>query len=231
MDDDKTYEKQSHPSYGIIRISRVNNGSSSPLFGSSQRQHFTSVRLTICRATLVGDNRDDILPRHMGGQQLIEVEMTAAQFSEMILMGERYEGVPCTLRRYQGQLVEPPPEQDTPRERATKLFERRLAALAETATSLIDTTKETLDKSNLSVKSRGKILDGLESIRREITANLPYYGELFSEATETMEAVAKAEVDALVQMLRSSQTGRAILGGATAAEPPLLPEGPAEQPR
>ena len=101
---EETVEK--HESYGMVGINRTSS-SGSYLFGSIQRHH-SFITLTVKRAsrrrTLASDwYSAESLP-------LIEIEMTHTQFGTLITSPGIGDGVPCTIRGFDGEMVEECPE-------------------------------------------------------------------------------------------------------------------------
>jgi hypothetical protein len=93
---DKLFEsKEAHESYAQLQISRVTSGKRVPLYGTSNQCKET-IRVSICKSELHRDlNRNWNFPT----DELIEVEMSPAQFAEAITSLNLGGGTPVTIKR------------------------------------------------------------------------------------------------------------------------------------
>ena len=86
-------KKEKHPSYGMLGFSR-RQGSKTNLFGSSI-QHQNTISMTLRQGEMHrGLNTDWFF----GGDVIVEVEMSQAQFAEAITSMNMGSGVPVTIR-------------------------------------------------------------------------------------------------------------------------------------
>lgn len=192
-----TDDYKTHPAYGVVAFNRV-QGSPGPMFGSSLPQHGTFIRLVIRQAQRKHDLGEDWI---MGkGRSLIEVWLSAAQFSELLTTMNIGDGVPCTIKRFDGaEVPNMPDDEQTIAERVYEAAQVKMDLFAEeTRAELAQARAALLAKGSISVKARNEIVSTLDKILREADANLPYAVRSFQRAVEKTSAQAKAELDALV---------------------------------
>lgn len=190
-------EPETHPSYGLLQISRI-SGATSSLFGSPI-QHQSTIRLRIARAHRRRDLHHDWYGED---DQLIEIEMSAAQFAEAITSLNMGVGTPCTLRRLNYEEIPSPPT-DSPRKLIEDEFGRKIQELAvgfqqsvrEAVVLLTDPAKKSLTRAD-----RDALVRMLSHAEMELTANLPFVGRCFNETTERIVSAAKFEIDAFITM-------------------------------
>jgi hypothetical protein len=198
---------EEHPSWGMVEFSRVEHGGTCRLFGSNLTNHGTTIMLRVWQAHRKHDLGQDWI--HGGSRELIEVEMSAAQFAGLLTTMNIGNGVPCTIRHVQGeQRPEVPPD---PGEmgRIRAAFRREIegddsersghGGLTTRLRDLMDEAKKVLSKDGtVKVSERKALLDRLEMLEQEIRANMPFMLKQFERATEKVATAAKAEVDAFI---------------------------------
>ena len=219
-----------HPSYGIISFNRIACGGGRRLFGSSLNEHFSSVRVRISHCERATDHG---LDRFRSIDQIIEIELSAAQFAEAITSMNVGDGVPCTIQRLAGAGAIPePPVVMNAADHAKSDFAARMKTFAR---SLVKTRQDVEDATEgkvITAALRKSIRDGVDKIAQEVGENIPYFITCYEEATEKIKAAAKAEADAWLtsalhraglQSLRS-----ALARGGHEAELPALEAAPDE---
>lgn len=225
-----------HPSYAMIGFSRV-SGDPGPLFGSQVTSHHTFMRLRIHHAERRHHlNSDWFSAVHAdgGGQSLIvEVDLSAVQFAELLTCPNVGDGVPCTLRYLEGAPpIEAAPEVVSPMEEVRDDFRRSAEHLASLVRVHHEEMKKLLPK--LTKKEREEAERRMSMIEQEIRSNMPFVEQCFREVTEKSIAAAKAEVDAFVthavmaagtQALRDRATQTALPRAEEDVGAPLIGEG------
>ena len=216
--DDK-FERE-HPSYGLIRISRVTGGpGAKSLFGSPLAHHYGTIRLSIGSAKWIHDLHHDRYHGDFRGEH-IEIEMSAAQFADMITSLNMGSGTPCTIRDLMGVTVPPPPDHATEAEHIRDNFEGSLDKYKATARKYRGKIEELTSK--LSTKARDEVRVAIDVIEDQLAANVPFVVKQFQEATTRITSAAKAEVDAFVTGVVRAAGLEAIAGGKL---PSLLSSG------
>ena len=206
MVDEETVED--HESFGTAAISVSSGGVR--LFGSKVARHHSSVTLTIRRAS-----RHHMLHRDwiMGGQELIEVRMSHAQFAAMITTPNQGTGTPCTIEFIAGKGMIPAFE---PVETETERIMGDVGRIGKTlAKKIADRTKavETLAES-LPKKQREAMQHELAMLRQELESNVPFLIKSVAESTEKLVSEAKTEVEAFMNNAVREVGLKAIADGA-----------------
>ena len=189
MRDEKQFE---HPSYATVQFSRTHGGRR-PLFGTPLREHYTRILLTVRRATRSHGLSYD---RIMGDDTLVELEMSGAQFVELLTTMNIGTGVPATLRytASDGQIEEPPSEA-TESELIQTGFEEGLENLDRFLADGYAEAETLFKKKALSKDDKKRLLWLLGKTRQEVKSNWPFVLESFREAAQRVVTHAKSEVD------------------------------------
>jgi hypothetical protein len=87
-------DTESHESYGMVEISRYTCNPPQNFFGSSVKHH-SGISLRIHKAIKRRSLAED---RYFAHGTIIEVDMSAAQFADMVCSPNIGDGVPCTLK-------------------------------------------------------------------------------------------------------------------------------------
>jgi hypothetical protein len=217
---DDEFERE-HESYGILHISRTSGGSGAVrLFGSPLATHYGTIRLTISKGKWIHGLHHD---RYYGmSKEFIEVEMSAAQFADVITSLNIGSGTPCTIRYVGGQRVPDPPDHATEAAHIRDSFEKSV----DKYTAKAHEYRKVIDKltSKLPTKAREQIRVALDVIEDQLASNVPFVVKQFQEATTRITSAAKAEVDAFVTGVVRAAGLQSIAEGRM---PSLLPSGDA----
>lgn len=199
----------SHESYGLVSFSRK-TGNPGKLFGSALENHFSYITLSVRKGKLIRDGHG--YDRYYGSMRgdVIEVDLSAAQFAELLTTMNVGMGTPCTIRSVNGIPCAAAPELDSEAETVRSDFKERMKNTIKTFQEGFDKTSELLEKKSLSKKDREEILSTYNRLIQELATNAPYYVELFEEASEKVVQSAKAEVDAFTASVVSAVGLQAI---------------------
>lgn len=214
--------RETHPSYGLLQISRISGGVGN-LFGSSI-EHHGSIRLRVSRASICRDLHRTWYSD--SGGRVVEVEMSAHQFAEAITTLNCGVGVPCTIRHLLGEHPEDPPAVHV-RKQFSDEFSADMKELADQLRRHREAVVAILEKKSLTKADREAVLEGLRKAEMEVGANIPFIHKQFNEAIDKTVAEAKAEVDAFVTHAVVS-AGLAALTVPAVSIPALSP--PSEEP-
>jgi hypothetical protein len=195
---------ETHPSYGCIGLNQ--SSGRGVLFGSEVvHQHFISLTISEARR-VVDEPREFVMPE----RELIQVEMTQAQFAEMITSPNRGGGTPCTIARFTGDDGEPwvhprhggrpsPPDPEPYTQRYKSAMGERADKVVEfiaKAKSMID---ELMDGKTKPTKATlGALQSALHMAKMNIESNLPYVMEEMEEGIEKRMATAINEFESYV---------------------------------
>lgn len=214
----KETEVRTHPSYGIIRVGRVQGGHTR-LFGSSITTHPGYIHLSISAGKSEHRHGQDWF--YSDHKDKIEVRMSYAQFAEMIVSMNHGDGTPCTITRFNGEMIESPPDEPVEAERTKMEFRAKCKELDEKLSNKYNAIKELMAKKTLTKSDRDEVLRLIAMVSQEISANMPFMLSQFEEATERVTTAAKAEVDGFMTSVLQAAGMEALASGSFTG---LLPE-------
>ncbi len=227
-------ERETHPAFGKVGFARVQVGSGKThhrhrLFGSSIDTHHSTVLLRIHRASHVHYLSSDSI---FADKQILEVELSEAQFSSLLTTMNVGDGVPCTIRYTEKDGVTPPlPHKDPEVVRVKEGFSGKMEKMIDRVKKAVAGIREILDKPTIPKRDRKPLMEALYFLVQDLEANAPFIIEQFGEATEKVVRDAKADIDSFVTGV-AIRTGLERLkeiaksGEASAALP--APEGEVE---
>jgi hypothetical protein len=188
--DDTLGQRQSHPAYGLLQISRVSGGNL-PMFGSSiNHDHFISLR--ICR----GEKRRELgMEWYSDKGEIIEVYMSSTQFAEAITSLNHGNGVPCTIQHKEHDFMPLLPQDQRKSQHATE-FKERMQKFAERLGKIKQEANEFLPK--MTKKDAAEWSNKINLIISEVSSGIPYFEQQFREQMEKTVVEAKGEVEAFV---------------------------------
>lgn len=202
--DDMGHTSESHPSYGIIGVSRVSGQAS--LFDSDVTHgHFIQITLKEASKHRTGFTHEYV----MGNRQLMQIHMSFAQFAQMITTQNIGDGTPCTISYVKGDEKEPYANQwgcrpDPPapkpfidkfkqvgKDRAQRILDN-IDKATEGLQRLFDGTDKPT-KTNLKAAS-----EAMTAARQDVKSNLPYLMECLEEEMEVKLSNAVTEFESYV---------------------------------
>jgi len=192
MDDRTTIE---HESFAMLGLTRSSCSFSQNLFGSSI-QHSHTIKLKIAPAKI-----DRMLNRdwfHANTKPYIEVEMSYSQFAEAITSMNVGDGVPVTLRRLDGRMIEDCPQFDK-RQEFEKEFEKEMLKIGKSLRVLTKQAEALLSEKKPPTKAdKEAILKGIKMLQQEIESNVPFIQSSFNEQMDKTVLEAKGEFEGFV---------------------------------
>ena len=188
--------KETHPAYGLVGFTRTFSSAKHPLFGSSI-EHSNSVRLTIKRASVSRNLNSD---HFFGEGNLIEVEMSQAQFAEAITSMNVDEGTPCTIRFIAGEGKIPNIESKNAGEKFSNEFNSHIENNCLSAKKLFSEMQELFEtKKSIGKGDRDELLKKFSHLIMEMDDNSKFISTQFDRQMNKTVSEAKAEVEAFVQ--------------------------------
>ena len=180
-----------HPSFGMIGLSRRSSSGVVPLFGSNiQHQH--TITLTIKRAV---NNRHLNNDWFHGEEQLIEIELSGAQYAEMISSFNMGDGVPCTIRQFDKHSY-PDPPYESPVDVFQREFSAKMKNLGKECESVIeDAVKMLTEKPSIGKADREFLIKAIDRLVSQVSSNVPFVSQQFNESMENTVAQAKSEIE------------------------------------
>lgn len=191
---------ESHPSYGNLMLYRRNSSGSKVLFGSAAR-HNTTVVIRISTAKM---RRCIHSNTYYADKNLVELELSLAQFSQFIMSTGQGEGTPCTLRHIGGKAIEECPRYE-PREVYENEIAKSLQELKDLSASLESLTKTLLEKQRLTVDEKQRLKSAVGNIATTVNSNLEFIMKSFQEEMDAAVTAAKIEVENFQQTLVSNR--------------------------
>lgn len=219
-------ERHKHESYGMLGFSRISGGSPY-LYGSSIKHH-DKIQLTL---------KTGEYDRHLnqnwyyGRKGLFTVEMSYTQFVELITHMNMGDGVPVTLKRVNGEVMEECPYHN-PLDIHKEEFKEHLENVYEDSKKLLSEVEEKFKtKKTFNKKEQEEILSLLRNISRNIGCNQEFQLSQFNEQMEKTVKESKGEVEAFVQNKMYQIAQQALVDNPEAilqapVEVPMLEETP-----
>lgn len=202
-------KEEHNPSWGMIGISRVQHGGGGPRLFNSPVTSPTTIRIRVHTASR---KRDLCRNWIHANSQIVEVELSHAQFAEFITTPNTGDGVPCTITWREGVgNVEHEPEGDE-----QETFREEFSAHTRSVRNALTELRAVLgDKATRAVK------EALDKVDRELKSNLPFVATQFGEHMDARMAAAKAEFDGFVTHAVHAMGLQALQSGNM----PTLPAG------
>jgi len=191
-------EIEKHPAFGLIQFSRI-QGRPGKLFGTHLNDHGSFIRMSVLRAERRHHLSYDRYHGTMRGRPVVELELSAVQFSELLTSMNMGDGVPCTLRHYEGQAIPYIPEDlETEQEKVAENFKREMKDLAETLTKAEADVREILAKKSLLKADREAIKRAFSKVATFLASHAPFIMDQFTESIEKSTKAGKAEIEAFM---------------------------------
>lgn len=188
-----------HSSFGVVKIVR-RKGKERNLFGSGAL-HSTTVVLTISKADYSRDLHSD---RIFSTKDLIEIELSEAQFAQFIMSSGIGDGTPCTLRYIQGEKMEECPAINT-REQFSLEISESLRELQEKTKKLEAIASELTSKQKLTKADKDRLTKAVSQVKTTVRSDIPFIQERFEEVMDRSVNAAKIEADAYWLSLQTQQ--------------------------
>jgi hypothetical protein len=174
-----------HPAFAQIGVSRVSGRAN---LYDSEFSHNAYMVVRVVSSVL---HRELSRDWHHGSiSPMIEIALSEAQWASFVSSPNVGTGTPCTLQSFDGKRVADLPDPTPPADTFKGDVARKLDSVMATVNSALTEIAEM----NISAKAKSTLRDKLETVRRELGANLPFVAEQFGEHIETVVEKAKAEV-------------------------------------
>lgn len=194
-----TEDKSRHPAYGFIRMSRVSGGSGR-LFMSSLR-HENRISITIGEAEHVRSLSTD---EHYAGRQIIEVQMSEAQFAQFITNSMSHAGAPCTITRNNGKTI--PPLEDV--QLTSDRYYKEAQKMAEDAIQAVADARQKIGEiaAALPKKKQEEIMGRLNALEMTLSDRMPWIVQMHHEHMDKVANLAKIEIEAYLSRAQTQLT-------------------------
>lgn len=183
---------ETHPSFGVAVVNRVTS-TGTTLF-QSDLVHHEFVVLRIHGAKRIRDLSRDWVH---AGEEIVEVEMSLAQWASLVSSFGVGGGVPVTITRRQGVMVEGAVHR--PR-MAESLSEVRAAAdrVLSNVRTAVATFKEAFERGATKKRQRA-LLDDVERLAEQATGNAEFVTKQMESHVEKVVTQAKADIEGMVE--------------------------------
>jgi len=182
---------ETHPSFGQVVIGRRTSNIVNTLYGSLTGTS-NIIYLEISTSEKISDNYDE---RYFCRDRIIEVEMTPAQFSEMITSINNGSGTPVTISSLMGRHIARP-EIDLI---GTRIEQQVSITFKNYKTKISATFKrmeELLNQKSLKQSEIKELKILYSQLLQDINSNLPFLMSVINENVDKSVSQAKIEIDA-----------------------------------
>lgn len=217
---------ETHPSFGMISLSRYTSSGGRSYFGAAVEPH-AGVSISIHKGE---KHRSMSNTWYHAREEVIQVDMSEAQFAQMITSFNIGGGVPCTISHISKSALATLPDGIIPecpeiseRKKVETEFKHVMRNLGEEVAKLVLKAQQLQEKPSVNKGDRQefvKIADGIASI---IRSQVPFVQSQFNEAMDATVAHAKSDVDAFISNLMRQAGVEAMRDKVLAAKPNLLP--------
>jgi len=198
---------ETHPSFGMVSVSRYTCSPPQHFFGSAIAHH-AGVSLSI---SIASRRRNLSNNWYFGEGELVEINMTEAQFAEL-MCSFNTSGVPCTINHVNKRVADlypdvgvPPCPERNERKQIEAEFKREMANITQGLQDLIEKARVLETKPNINKTDRREFLNIAETLQRKIDSCLPFIQGQFNEAMDGVLVNAKADLESFTgQILRQA---------------------------
>lgn len=201
--------RETHPAWGMIGASRVQNSPPGAVLFDSDIRHAHTVVVRIGTASRERSLNRDWLMRK---QEFVEVEMSEAQWASFVSSMNSGSGVACTIRRREDDYHVP----GVPFE---PRFEENMNEVRGAANKALEHIKEAF--AAVEEKPNKGNIKTLRHAIENAPSNLVFAGESLTEHAENVVQKARADIEAMVL----SEAQRLGIEPGDLAETPQLDEG------
>lgn len=175
------------PSHGAITFSKV-IGNDKNLFGTNiTPNHFIQLKINNCEV-----NNEYGTNHYFPRNNLITVNLTPVQFSNLIVNMNTSVGSPCTITRFNGEPVEQDSTQSKLIEKTENLFKDKF----QDKLNSLDSTIKIINNTKMTKKVKEELLSNVQQLKIEVEQNIPFYAKVFKEEMEKIVLDAKTEISA-----------------------------------
>lgn len=187
--------REEHESYGIMQVTRVHGGKADLFMSEVKHPHRLAIRLygAVKERSL---NEDKAYPREL----LYECHMSEAQFARLLSSVGMGSGVPATIVRRDGKMMDdcPPSEQ---RETFHAELRAKVRGISKKLSALRSDARDILCDEDgpkggyLGKADREKLLKAIAVTEMEVNSNLPFLLEQLKEKLDSTIHDAKTNIE------------------------------------
>lgn len=177
----------------MIGISRVQVSPPKNLFGSSIK-HSNTIRIRVYKAEVERYLHQEwfFAASHI---PIVEVELSAAQFAQMITTPNVGDGVPCTITYVGGKDVKDPPYYGV-NELFNEELKQDIGHILIESRKLAASIEDILEKKGpIKVSEKQELLSAIEMLTQHLESNMPFLHKQYARAMNKTVSAAKAEIE------------------------------------
>ncbi len=189
--------EESHRSYVVASFSRVSGGNFN-FFGTHLKpNYFFEFRVCPAKKTITEFGEERFVQDYRK-EGILELRLTAHQFSELITTMNVGGGIPCTLTYHDGKKVEECPEQKVSVEAAIGTAIKNIESseysdrIRKSANEIIESVKP------INKMERAILKEAFSDLERRLLSSTKFYRDQICEVGEKVKSEIKTEIDAQV---------------------------------
>lgn len=180
--------KKTHPSYGIISISKFSSTKAS--FFGSDIFHSGGVSITISTASKTRSLHKDYVD---DDKRLININMSYQQFVDAITSGMNTNGVPCTITSFNGETIDP----------ARFVEDKKTIYVDEmigTQSKYIERINSIIEmiQGNIGKKKQEELIKELNILKSHMNSNTKFVVDSFKTEMERVISEAKSSISGYI---------------------------------
>lgn len=199
-------ENYTHPSFGMVSISRVSTTGKKLLGSSLKHENFISLKIN--KAEMV--NRELHSTEFFSKNKIIEINLTSAQFAELITTLNYGSGTPCTITydKYDGHIEYQEPSSSRPEDELNKMQTFAVQDKDKKINDIIQNAQSILNKNSIGKKDREYLLSLFKLLTNYTEEKFNFMQQQFQKKMEKHITDAKTEIDSTLTniMLNKSNT-------------------------
>ncbi len=188
------FDKDEHPSFGMMSISRYSSSHDEEFFGSSITQN-GGIIINIGHGSVSRKYNKDYFFME---DTVLELKMSNTQFAELITNLNNGGGLPCTITRLNGKRIEGEPIQNK-RKQFVNDFKESMKTEAERLEILNECISELEDKGRAGKNDIKALRQRFNSAKQQIESNIPFVAKSFNEQMDKTVKEAKGEIEGYLQ--------------------------------
>jgi hypothetical protein len=185
-------QKETHPCYGKIQISKFQGDSR---FFGSDVNHRGGISIEISRASVERSLSKDWV---FDEETLVHINLSPLQFAELITTGMNTDGVPCTIKRDAGGAVEQADFKDGIEEFKSE-YDDTTEESARLITDALSVVDECLNGNTVKKKDVRVLKAKLEFALQHVRSNIPFVRKCFGRHINRSIVEAKTSVENFIE--------------------------------
>lgn len=203
------YGHETHPSWGVVRLTRRSYGPPGADLFDSDIKHHETVHLEIVPASRNRQLHSDWV--HGQSRAMIELTMSLSQWGHLVSSFGIGKGTPVTIERFDGKAI-PAPVNDVPR---LTLTAREVQAAADESTKGLQEALAAVlaaFDANAGRKEMRDVLTTLKARTQNLPSNMKYAADSLTRHTEAVVNKARTDIEAAYQRAELESNAEQLAG-------------------